>query len=120
MKGTAGSKFHPRAKEVATERRQLAMQSTDNRWANTHRRIGMKMKLITALCTATVAVVALPAFADHTIAGYARTNFVSELFGEGQNTAINQAKDAHADNVVDERIRARWQNNINEYVNVVL
>jgi hypothetical protein len=80
----------------------------------------MKMKLITALCTATVAAVALPAFADHTIAGYARTNFVSELFGEGQNTAINQAKDPHADTVINERIRARWQNNINEYVNVVL
>ena len=80
----------------------------------------MKKRLIVALGSTAAVALALPAFADHTIAGYARTNFVSELFGEGQNTAINQAKDQQADNVINERIRARWQNNINEYVNVVV
>jgi hypothetical protein len=80
----------------------------------------MKRRLITALCTATVAAAALPAFADHTIAGYARTSFVAEQFGEDQNTAINQPDNPQADRVIAERIHARWQNNINEYVNVVL
>ncbi|MBI5015648.1 MAG: hypothetical protein HZB55_09190 [Deltaproteobacteria bacterium] len=74
----------------------------------------MKKTLLTALCTAALAAIALPAFADHQIGGYYRFNGVSELM-----TAVGQADGQTADNYVDQRLRARWQNNINEYVTVV-
>lgn len=74
----------------------------------------MKKTLTTALCTAAVAAMAMPAFADHQIGGYYRFNGLSEMV-----TAIGQKDDQKPDQFVDQRLRARWQNNINEYVSVV-
>jgi len=110
----------------------LAMTRSDNRWVNhSQEAMGCRRHCITALTNSrpSAADGELPALADHTIAGYARTNFVMEQFG---NPEVNvpasglaehghrQEKDAKPDTVVNERIRARWQNNVNEYISVVL
>lgn len=75
----------------------------------------MKKLLRTALVGTVALGLAAPAFADHQIGGYFRTQFIME-----QLTADNQAKDQRPVKGVDNRFRARWQNNINEYVSAVL
>lgn len=74
----------------------------------------MKKLLRTALVGTVALGLAAPAFADHQIGGYFRTQFIME-----QLIADGQAKDQRPVKGVDQRFRARWQNNINEYVSVV-
>lgn len=72
----------------------------------------MKRKLLTAACAALVVAMAVPALADHQIGGYFRTQGIMDNIG-------NFANDMDPTKVVDNRLRMRWQNNLNEYVQVV-
>ena len=65
--------------------------------------------------SATLALAAaVPALADNQITGYFRTAGSMEMA-----KAIGQTDEAKPDTIVDQRLRARWQNNLNEYVSVV-
>lgn len=70
-------------------------------------------KIITAACTAAVAAIALPAFADHQIGGYYRDKFIAA------DTSFKKDGNKDPDKLIDQRLRARWQNNINEYITIV-
>jgi len=73
----------------------------------------MKKRLIIALGTAAVAAMAVPAFADHQIGGYFRNKFVTA------DTSFTKDGNDNPEQLVDQRLRMRWQNNINEYITVV-
>jgi len=60
---------------------------------------------------AVVAVLAAPAFAESKISGYYRVQAVSERQTVGRDLA--------SDNLVDNRLRLRYQNNLNEYIYIV-
>ncbi|MFU8857120.1 MAG: hypothetical protein ACNA8S_08950 [Deferrisomatales bacterium] len=80
----------------------------------------MKRLLRTALVGTLALGLAAPAFADHQIGGYFRTQFIMEEMGGGGFARVDgQRKDPKPVTGVDNRLRIRWQNNINEYVTVV-
>lgn len=70
----------------------------------------MKKELIIALG---IAAIAAPAFADHQIGGYFRNKFVSA------DTSFTKNGNDSPEQLIDQRLRMRWQNTINEYVTVV-
>ncbi|MDW7709518.1 MAG: hypothetical protein SCH98_03520 [Deferrisomatales bacterium] len=86
----------------------------------------MKRLLRTALVGTLALGLAAPAFADHEIGGYFRTQFImaSQGVSAGWGAPVVPGaglvtKDEKPDKMVDNRLRIRWQNNINEYVSIV-
>lgn len=71
----------------------------------------MKKIFTAATCALLSAALVTPALADHKLGGYFRT----QMYMQSQTLA----KDPKPARFVDNRIRARWQNNINEYVSIV-
>lgn len=72
----------------------------------------MKKLFIAATCALLSAAMAVPAFADHKIGGYFRTQMVMEQLAIGKD--LKPAKG------VDNRFRAKWVNTLNEYVSTTL
>lgn len=69
------------------------------------------MKIIVAALVAVA--MAAPAFADSQISGYFRNQFIADNIGQiGNETARTQSQ-------IDQRLRVRYQNNLNEYVHFV-
>jgi hypothetical protein len=75
----------------------------------------MKKLLLATLCGALALTMAVPAMADHTLGGYYRVQFMS-VKGLDSN---NMNADGDTTNFVDQRLRAKWTNSINDYVTVV-
>jgi len=71
----------------------------------------MKKLFIAATCALLSAALVAPALADNKIGGYFRTQGIMQL--------QNISKKENPTMMVDNRFRARWQNNINEYVSTV-
>lgn len=71
----------------------------------------MKKLFIAATCALLSAALVVPAFAEHKIGGYFRTQGIMQL--------QTISKDATPTMMVDNRIRAKWTNSINEYVSTV-
>ena len=71
----------------------------------------MKKLFIAATCAVLAAAVATPTMAkDHSIGGFLQTKAIMA------NVGLD--KDAKPDKFIDQRFRAKWDINVNEYVSV--
>lgn len=78
----------------------------------------MKKKLVTALCTATAAAIALPAFAvTNEITGFLEARGVSNNYGGGSLTDFATANSQDYNWAV-QRLRAKWTLGVNEFVSM--